>query len=137
MGDFVLDEDAVNSLVFIAWHTGFAPVRSLIEHAMALEITGSMQLIWMARSKKDRYQDNLCRSWQDAFDNFKYLPLDTGPDDRTIDIASTLRLLNIEPEGVLEHDFYIAGNEKFISNYEKVPGWNFMTIPPKPGNDVE
>lgn len=137
MGDFVLDEDTVNSLVFVAWHTGFAPVRSLIEHAMALEISGSMQLIWMTRSKSDRYQDNLCRSWQDAFDNFRYLPLDSDPDDGTIDIASTLRLLNIEPEDVLNHDFFVAGNEKFISSYEKAPGWNFMTIPPEAGDDVE
>lgn len=137
MGDFVLNEDTVNSLVFIASHTGFAPVRSLIEHAMALEVPGSMQLIWMARSKKDRYQDNLCRSWQDAFDNFKYLPLDTNPEDGTIGIESILGLLNIEPEGVLKHDFYVAGSEKFISNYEKVTGWNFMTIPPKPDEPVE
>ena len=46
-GDFILNEDSVRSLVFIAWHTGFAPVRSLIEHAMALEMPGNMTLIWM------------------------------------------------------------------------------------------
>ena len=137
MGDFVLNEDSSCPLVFIAWHTGFAPVRSLIEHAMALEIAGSMQLIWMARSKKDRYQDNLCRSWQDAFDNFQYLPLDIKPDDGTIDTASTLRLLNIEPGDMGSHDFYVAGNEKLISAYPNAPGWNFMTIPPALDNDIE
>ena len=41
-GDFILDENSLRAPVFIAWHTGFGPIRSLIEHAMALEtaVTG-------------------------------------------------------------------------------------------------
>jgi len=34
-GDFILDEDSPRSLIFIARQTGFAPIRSLVEHAMA------------------------------------------------------------------------------------------------------
>jgi len=134
-GDFVLDEDSVHSLVFIAWHTGFAPIRSLIEHAMALEIPGSMKLIWLARSKKDRYQDNLCRSWQDAFDNFDYLPLDTSPGDGTIDTASALELLNIKPVDLKNYDFYVSGDETLINAYEKKTGWKFMTTPSPRNNN--
>jgi len=128
-GDFVLNEDSTRSLVFIAWHTGFAPVRSLIEHAMALETAGNMKLVWMARSKKDRYQDNLCRSWRDAFDNFDYLPVDTNIDDGTIDTTSTLELLDIKPDDLQNYDFYVSGNETLIDAYEKRPGWRFMTTP--------
>ena len=134
-GDFVLNEGSARSLVFIAWHTGFASVRSLIEHAMALERPGSMKLIWMTRSKKDRYQDNLCRSWQDAFDNFDYLPLDTIPGDGTIDTASTLELLDIKPVDLDNYDFYVSGNKLLIDAYEKKPGWKFMTIPSAPENN--
>ena len=126
-GDFVLDESSTRSLVFIAWHTGFAPVRSLIEHAMALEIADSMQLVWMARSKRDRYQDNLCRSWQDVFDNFHYLPVDTGPGDGAINTTSTLELLNIRPADLGHYDFYVAGSKKLTDSYERKPGWKFMT----------
>ena len=128
-GDFVLNEDSTRSLVFIAWHTGFAPVRSLIEHAMALEIAGSMKLVWIARSKKDRYQDNLCRSWQDAFDNFDYLPVDTDLFEGAIDTTSTLELLDIKPDELQQYDFYVSGNETLIEAYEKRPGWTFMTTP--------
>lgn len=128
-GDFVLNEASTRSLVFIAWHTGFAPVRSLIEHAMALEITGSIKLVWMARSKMDRYQDNLCRSWQDAFDNFEYLPVDANLDDGTIDTTSTLELLDIKPVDLQNYDFYVSGSETLIDAYEKRPGWTFMTTP--------
>lgn len=136
-GDFILNEGSTRALVFIAWHTGFAPVRSLIEHAMSLEKANSMQLVWMARSKHDRYQDNLCRSWQDAFENFDYLPIDAEPGDTKINTASTLKLLNIKTVDLDKYDFYIAGNETFIKVYEQNPGWTFMTTPPVLGNDGE
>lgn len=128
-GDFVLNESSTHSLVFIAWHTGFAPVRSLIEHAMSLEITASMQLIWIARNNKDRYQDNLCRSWQDAFDNFHYLPVDMDLREETINTTSVFKRLGIQPADLGDHDFYVAGNEKLINACKDNPGWT-LTITP-------
>lgn len=128
-GDFVLNESSTHSLVFIAWHTGFAPIKSLIEHAMSLEIATGMQLIWMARSKKDRYQDNLCRSWQDAFDNFQYLPVDTDLREDTINITSILDRLNIQPADLDDYDFYVAGNETLINACKYNPGWRLIVTP--------
>lgn len=133
-GDFVFDESSNRSLVFIAWHTGFAPVRSLIEHVMALEVANSMHLIWVAPSKKDRYQDNLCRSWQDAFENFHYLPINAQPGDGTVSTTSTLELLGIEPVDLDTYDFYIAGPDTFINAYDQNPRWRFATIPPAVAN---
>ena len=129
-GNFVLNDNTDRSLVFIAWHTGFAPVRSLVEHAMALEVPGSMKLVWMTPSKKNRYQDNLCRSWRDAFDNFEYLPLDTNIDDEAINPETLLELLDIKPADMNDHDFYVAGNKNFINAFGKKPEWKFLTIPP-------
>ena len=129
-GDFVLNENSPRSLVFIAWHTGFAPVRSLIEHAMSLEIANNMKLLWMTRSKNDRYQDNLCRSWQDAFENFDYLPVDADLGNEKISTDLTLRFLNIKMPELDKYDFYVAGNRTFIKIYEHNPGWTFMTTPP-------
>jgi len=134
-GNFVLNEKTVRSLVFIAWHTGFAPVRSLVEHAMALELPGSMKLVWMTRNKKDRYQDNLCRSWRDAFDDFDYLPVDVNIDDESLNTESLLELLEIRPVDMDNHDFYVAGNKTLINAFEKKPGWMFMAIPPSLNDD--
>jgi len=131
-GDFVLDESSGRPLVFIAWTTGFAPVRSLIEHAMALAFTGSMQLVWMTPDKQDRYQDNLCRSWQDAFDNFYYLPLDADPRDRSVSTGSILELLNIDPADMHSYAFYVAGDRAFTGAFRHNPGWSFMTTPQAP-----
>ena len=74
-GSFVLNEESNRPLVFIAGDTGFAPIKSLIEHAMALEAAESLSVIWLAAAKNGHYLDNLCRSWSDALDDFRYLPL--------------------------------------------------------------
>jgi len=74
-GSFVLNEESNRPLVFIAGGTGFAPIKSLIEHAMALEAAESLSVIWLASAKNGHYLDNLCRSWSDALDDFRYLPL--------------------------------------------------------------
>lgn len=131
-GDFVLDEDAERPLVFIAWHTGFAPVRSLIEHAMALEFASKMRLVWMTRNARDRYQDNLCRSWQDAFDNFVYLPVDADPRDGSISTATILELLNIDPVDIDGYAFYVAGDRAFTGVFRQNTTWSFMTTPQAP-----
>ena len=74
LGEFVL-ADSPRPLVFAACDTGFAPVKSLIEHAMALEAAESLSVIWLAPAADGHYLDNLCRAWSDALDDFRYLPL--------------------------------------------------------------
>jgi len=74
-GEFVLNEDSHRPLVFIAGESGFAPIKSLIEHAMALDAAETVHLYWIASGAGGHYLDNLCRSWSDALDDFRYLPL--------------------------------------------------------------
>ena len=75
-GEFALREDSPRTLVFIAWDTGFAPIKSLIEHAMALDVTDSLHLYWLAPPGHGHYLSNLCRAWTDALDNFHFTPLE-------------------------------------------------------------
>ncbi len=71
-GDFVLNREARRALVFVAIGTGFAPVRSLVEHALALERAPRIHLEWLWLPPHGAYLDNLCRSWVDALDDFGY-----------------------------------------------------------------
>jgi CDP-4-dehydro-6-deoxyglucose reductase len=78
-GDFVLREDAGRPLAFIAWGAdAFAPVKSLIEHAVAQDAAESIQLFWIGASERDHYYPKLCRAWAEALDNFRYAPLVAG-----------------------------------------------------------
>jgi CDP-4-dehydro-6-deoxyglucose reductase len=72
-GEFVLDEASARPLIFVAFGVGFAPIKSLIQHAMSLDLAESIDLHWLA-DDAGHYQNNLCRSWSDALDNFTYIP---------------------------------------------------------------
>jgi CDP-4-dehydro-6-deoxyglucose reductase len=74
-GDFSLDETSRRPILFVAYETGFAPVKSIIEHTFALEAEQLIHLYWMVRQPGGHYLQNLCRSWLDALDNFKFTPL--------------------------------------------------------------
>lgn len=78
-GHFTLDENSKRPIIFIAYETGFAPIKSIIEHAIALELEQPLHLYWMAHQSGNHYLNNLCRSWLDALDNFSYTVL-TGKD---------------------------------------------------------
>jgi CDP-4-dehydro-6-deoxyglucose reductase len=102
-GDFTLDEDSPRSLVFIAVNAGFGPIKSLIEHAMALDIAEQLRLYWITTPGNHHYQGNLCRSWDDALDNFHYRALAT--DERVPEAALLDRILG-ELDDITSQDFY-------------------------------
>ncbi len=73
-GEFVLREDTTRPLLFIAFNTGFAPIKSLIEHAMTLDVNEFSHLYWFHQATDKPYMHNLGRAWADAFDTFRYTP---------------------------------------------------------------
>jgi CDP-4-dehydro-6-deoxyglucose reductase len=108
-GEFVLDEASTRPLVFVAFDTGFAPVKSLIEHAMALDASETLQLVWVAGGG-GHYLDNLCRAWSDALDNFRYDPITAAPDvsDETLAGSVLERVTHAHPR-LDDVDVYVAG----------------------------
>ena len=102
-GEFVLDEDSPRPVIFLAFGAGFAPIKSLIQHAMSLELTESMDLHWLADGA-GHYQDNLCRAWTDALDNFNYVP--HVPTD---DLDAMLKSIVVDYPDLHRFDVYAAG----------------------------
>jgi CDP-4-dehydro-6-deoxyglucose reductase len=109
-GNFVLNDDLPRPVLFIAIDTGFAPVKSLIEHAMALDTAESLSLVWLALSPEGHYLNNLCRAWADALDNFRYTPAVGRPDDPGV----WSRLLAGLGE-LKRYDVYLAGPEQAVA----------------------
>ncbi len=108
VGSFVLNENSSNALVFIAEGIGFASIKGLIEHAMALDVAEKIYLFWIADSEDSRYFHNLCRAWNDALDNFEYVPLEAANGEHLDDYVME-RLKPGEPTGF---DYYICSGEK-------------------------
>ena len=109
-GEFVLREDSPHNLVFIALDTGFAPIKSLIEHAMALDVAESLHLYWLATEGHGHYLSNQCRAWGDALDNFHYTPIllpSTAAD--AVHIEAALRRIAHDHPVLSDCDVYVAG----------------------------
>ena len=123
-GDFVLDEHSRHNLLFIAYETGFAPLKSLIEHAISLELPVDIRLLWLARSTDGHYQRNYCRAWKDALENFDYslMTLDQASveaDDENEMLRTALNSIQASVEAMGEADVYMAAPENLLVVLQK------------------
>jgi CDP-4-dehydro-6-deoxyglucose reductase len=73
-GTFFLREDSAKPMVFVASGTGFAPIKSIIEHAIHKGIARPMTLYWGGRRPRDLYLHALAESWA-AGGLLKYVPV--------------------------------------------------------------
>jgi len=109
-GEFVLVEDA-HPLVFAACDTGFAPVKSLIEHALSLDASPSISLFWLATRSDGHFMANQCRAWSEALDPFEYT-LSTHDDPAAgASLMSTAIRADLFD---IDCAFYIAGPAAFV-----------------------
>jgi NAD(P)H-flavin reductase/ferredoxin len=84
LGSFFLREDSDKPIIFVAGATGFAPVKSMLEHAFRSGIRREMVLYWGVRSRKDLYLPDLPVRWAAEHPNFRFVPVlsDPRPEDR-------------------------------------------------------
>ena len=114
-GDFVLDTVSARPIIFIAFSTGFASVKSLMEHTLALDQAESIHLLWVVAKESELYLHGLARSWADALDNFSYTPILVGGEldatasrqDKVVSESVIPTVNNIST--LARADIYIAG----------------------------
>jgi len=97
--------------VFIAVNAGFGPIKSLIEHAMALDMAENLHLYWITTPENSHYMGNLCRSWDDALDNFSYRPLEVTA---SRPVAELLPEIISGLDAVGELDFYVCAPDPLL-----------------------
>lgn len=85
LGSFFL-RDALDDtpIIFLASGTGFAPIKSILEHVFYQENHRrsrkmKMTLYWGARTKADLYLAYLADNWQKQHDNFTFVPVLSEP----------------------------------------------------------
>ena len=116
-GSFTLDEESPRPMIFIAYETAFAPVKSLIEHSIALETEQPVQLYWIAARKDGHYMSNYCRSWADALDEFRFRP--------------------VVGKGESERDIFLSGLEAVLSENDDLQAFDiYLTAPLGAGEDA-
>ncbi len=114
-GAFTLNEDSPRSIVFIAVNAGFGPIKSLIEHAMALDTAENLYLYWITTPENSHYLGNLCRSWDDALDNFSYRPLEATEASPVEDVLAEIF---DDLDAIGELDFYVCAPGPLLETVE-------------------
>ena len=104
-GRFVLDEDSTRPLVFFACDTAIAPIKSIVEHALNLELPQPMHVYWHAFREGGHYLHNYFRSLDDAMDELSYVPVAGAVTQDTLQALP-------DPRGI---DAYLAGREEFVA----------------------
>ena len=105
-GEFVLDETSLRPLLFLAGDTGFAPIKSLIEHAMSRDVADSLHLYWATSAPGGHYLQNLCRSWADALDHFRYTP---------VVMDALIDQVIVDNPDLSDYDVYVAGPAPLVA----------------------
>lgn len=85
MGECTLDWQRLGPntrLVFAAASTGFAQMKSMIEHLLAHGCKQPLYLYWGARTAVDIYQFDLCEEWARVYDNVHFIPMLSKGDER-------------------------------------------------------
>lgn len=119
-GDVTLDDDSRRPLLMVAVGEEFAPIKSLIEHAINLDIRQALRLFWLADTSTGHYLENHCRSWEEVLDDYRYIPLHTAglvPDGE--EIKHLLEAIGREVPELEKVDIYVAGPAPFQQEMER------------------
>jgi CDP-4-dehydro-6-deoxyglucose reductase len=75
LGSFFLREESGKPMVLLASGTGFAPLKAIIEDAIAKGLQRPMVLYWGGRRPQDLYMHALCEQWAQTVPGFRYVPV--------------------------------------------------------------
>jgi CDP-4-dehydro-6-deoxyglucose reductase len=117
LGSFSLREDSRRPIVMIAGGTGFAPIKSLVEHAIHIGLARPIVLYWGARTRSGLYRDELARSWEQALPGFRYIPVlsDAAPEDAwTGPIGLVHETVMLDIPDLSGHEVYACGAPAMI-----------------------
>ncbi|MDJ0893127.1 MAG: CDP-6-deoxy-delta-3,4-glucoseen reductase [Gammaproteobacteria bacterium] len=118
LGTFVLREASDRPMLFIAGGTGFAPIKGLIEHALAEGVRRPMHLYWGARAKRDLYLHDLAQGWAEQHPQLNYVPVLSEPaanDDWSGVTGLVHEAVLADFTDLSTHDVYTSGPPAMVS----------------------
>jgi NAD(P)H-flavin reductase/ferredoxin len=117
LGSFFLREDSAKPIIFVAGATGFAPVKSMLEHAFHVGMKRKMVLYWGVRTLADLYLPELPRQWAREHPNFTFVPVLSAPqpeDHWTGRTGLVHEAILADFPNLAGHQIYACGSEKMV-----------------------
>jgi len=123
LGTFVPREDAERPMIFMAGGTGFAPVKAIVEHFIALGTRRPMHVYWGARNAADLYMREQAEHWTALAHDLRFHAVISDAEQA---LASGIRP-GLVHEAVLEdhpqlsrYDVYMSGPPAMIDAGRKL-----------------
>jgi CDP-4-dehydro-6-deoxyglucose reductase, E3 len=69
------NSDPQRPIIMVAGGTGFAPVKSMVEHAIHRNLKRPITIYWGARRPEGLYMHELVLEWTSRHDNIRYIPV--------------------------------------------------------------
>ncbi|WP_243042169.1 2Fe-2S iron-sulfur cluster-binding protein [Dyella sedimenti] len=123
LGTFVPREDSERPMIFMAGGTGFAPVKAIVEHFIALGTRRPMHVYWGARSMADLYLRGLAEGWTRQAHELSFQPVLSDPEQAAI---GGLRMGLVHEAVLADHpdlsgfDVYMSGPPAMIDAGRKL-----------------
>ena len=74
-GSFYLRDDSSKPMILLAGGTGFAPIKAIVEHAIAEKCSRPIHIYWGAKARADLYLPDLPASWAATYPNIHFVPV--------------------------------------------------------------
>lgn len=78
-GDFWLREDSERPLLLVAGGTGFAPIKSILDHMVRRKLHRPVTLYWGSRTPAGLYASDTVARWQQQLPGLQYIPVVSRP----------------------------------------------------------
>lgn len=75
LGQFRLVQESTRPIVFMATGTGFAPLKSMVQHLIDTGAERVMRIYWGGRHKRDLYQYDLAAQWAQQHPHITFIPV--------------------------------------------------------------
>ena len=126
LGTFFL-RDNDSPLIFMCTGTGFAPVKSMVEHLIDRSSKRKIYIYWGGRTSEDLYSD-LPVQWSEQYSNIEYIPVLSREqnDAKKLDVSKLPESKYVQHKVVEQHndlecfDVYACGSEQMIHDAKKL-----------------
>jgi len=79
LGSFYLRKKDGGPIILMAGGTGFAPIKAIVEEALASGFPGKMHIYWGVRARRDLYLHDALGDWAAAHEGVEYVPVLSEP----------------------------------------------------------
>ena len=117
-GGFYLREESDKPMLLVAGGTGFAPIKAIIEHAIAERLERPMNLYWGGRRREDLYLNDLAERWAREHPHIRFVPVlsDPAPDDQWTGRSGLVHAAAMQDFPNLSgHQVYVCGSPAMVT----------------------